>query len=204
MIHKAIFELWRIIVVIVSKLVSAIPSIGTKPQKGRKDKMYKTGDYVVHTADGLCLITNISTLDIPDCDKEKKYYFLTPTDSPNSRVYVAVGSGDKSLREPISEREALELIDSIPTIDEITVENEKQRSSEYCKALVTNDCHELIRLLKTTYERKAQRVRRGRSATSVDEHYLKSATHALYGELSYALGVQEDTIPELIQSRIDV
>ena len=180
------------------------PAQALSLKTGRKDKMFKTGDYVVHRADGLCLITNISTLDIPDCDKEKQYYYLTPTDSPNSRVYVAVGSGDTSLREPISESEALELIDSIPTLDCITVENEKQRSSAYSRALVQNDCHELFRLLKTTYERKAERVRRGRTATSVDEHFLKSATHALYGELSYALGINEDSIPELIQSRISV
>lgn len=164
--------------------------------------MFKTGDYVVHKNDGLCVITDISTLDIPDCDKTKKYYFLTPKDCPSSRIYVAVGSGDSSLRTPISESDALALIDSIPELDEITVENEKQRQHAYSQALVQNNCVELFRLIKTTYERKRERVRKGRSATTVDEHFLKSARHALYSELSYALGVDEDNMTEFIDARI--
>ena len=169
---------------------------------GRKDLMFNTGDYVVHRNDGLCQITEISTLNIPDCDHEKKYYFLTPTDSPNSRIYVAVGSGDASLRTPISEDEALELIDSFPSLDTLSVENEKQRQNAYSKALVQNDCEQLLRLIKTTATRKAERVRKGRTATSVDEHFLKSARRALYSELSYVLGVQEDSMTEFIQARV--
>ena len=164
--------------------------------------MYNTGDYVVHKNDGLCRITEISTLDIPECDNQKKYYFLTPTDSPNSRIYVAVGSGDASLRTPISENEALELIDSFPSLDTLSIENEKQRQHAYSAALVQNDCEQLLRLIKTTSIRKEERVRKGRSATSVDEHFLKSARRALYSELSYVLGIQEDSMIDFIQARV--
>ena len=163
--------------------------------------MFNTGDYVVHKNDGLCKITEISTLNIPDCDNEKQYYFLTPIDSPNSRIYVAVGSGDSSLRAPISEDEALELIDSFPSLDTLSVENEKQRQNAYSAALIQNDCEQLLRLIKTTSIRKAERVSKGRSATSVDEHFLKSARKALYSELSYVLGIQEDSMPDFIQAR---
>lgn len=164
--------------------------------------MYKTGDFVVHKVDGLCQITNISSLDIPDCDHNKQYYYLIPTDCPTSKIYVAVGSGDATLREPVTHDEALDLIDSIPELDEISVENEKNRQSEYNKALVQNDARELCRLLKTTHARKEARIRKGRTATSVDEHFLRSAEHALFSELSYALGVDEKEMNEFIEDRL--
>ncbi|SKB50495.1 transcriptional regulator, CarD family [Lachnospiraceae bacterium] len=164
--------------------------------------MYKTGDFVVHKVDGLCRITDISSLDIPDCDKTKQYYYLIPTECPTSKIYVAVGSGDASLRDPVTHDEALSLIDSIPDLDEIDVENEKYRQKEYNKALVQNDAKELFRLIKTTHMRKLARLSKGRSATSVDEHFLRSAEHALYSELSYALGIEEDEMSDFIEARL--
>ncbi len=165
-------------------------------------RMYKTGDFVVHKIDGLCRITDISSLDIPDCDQKKQYYYLIPTDCPTSKIYVAVGSGDASLRFPVSHDEALNLIDSIPDLDEIDVENEKNRQKEYTKVLALNDARELCRLIKTTLARREERLRKGRAATSVDEHFLRSAEHALFSELSYALGVDEEDMSDFIESRL--
>ncbi len=165
--------------------------------------MYKTGDYVVHKVDGLCKITDISGLDIPDCDNDIKYYYLIPTESPASKVYVAVGSGEASLRDPLTEKEALDVIDSYNELDEISVESEKNRQNAYSQALVQNDATELMRLIKTTLKRKNERLKKGRTATTVDEHFLKSAEHALYGELAYALGIESgNNMVDFIKARI--
>ena len=165
--------------------------------------MYKAGDFVVHKIDGLCRISEISTLDMPDSDSSTEYYFLVPTESPSSKIYVAVGSGESSLREPISHDEAVQLIDSLPEIEQLPVPNEKLRQSAYNQALIQNDCQTLFSLIKTTYARKAERLSRGRSATSMDERFLKSAEKALYSELSYALGMKPDKITDYITSRLD-
>ena len=164
--------------------------------------MYKTGDYVVHKVDGLCKITDISVLDIPDCDNTKKYYYLIPTESPSSKIYVAVGTGEASLRDPLTEKEALDVIDSYNDLDEISVESEKNRQSAYSEALVQNDAKELLRLIKTTRTRKTERLKKGRTATTVDEHFLKSAEHALYGELKYVLGIEDNNMVDFIKARI--
>ena len=164
--------------------------------------MFKTGDYVVHKADGLCRISAISTLDIPDGDSEKEYYYLIPAASPSSKIYVAVGTGESSMREPITRDEAEELIDSLPMMDVIPVQNEKQRASAYSEALTQNNCEALFRLVKTTYGRKAERVAKGRAATSMDEHFLKSAEAALYSELAYVLGINASNITSYIEERL--
>ena len=165
--------------------------------------MYNVGDYVVHKVDGLCQISEISSLDIPDVDQTKQYYFLIPTLSPASKIYVAVGTGESSLRDPVTHDEALALIDSIPELPELSVDNEKTRQNTYNQALAQNDVKELFRLIKTTYSRKQDRLSKGRTATSMDEHFLKSAQHALFSELSYALGMESDSMDEFIEKRLN-
>ena len=58
-----------------------------------------------------------------------------------------------------------------------------------------------MRLIKTTRTRKSERLKKGRAATTVDEHFLKSAEHALYGELAYVLGVEGNMV-DFIKARI--
>ncbi len=164
--------------------------------------MYQIGEYVIHRADGLCKITDISTPTLTNIEEGKKYYFLIPQSNPRSKVYVAVGSGEDSIRRPLSHDEALELIDSLPEIGNITVENEKLRERTYNHALVKNDCSELFRLIKTTTERNKQRHEKGHMGTAVDESYLKAARKVLYSELSFALGIQPGDVTEFIDSRI--
>ncbi len=164
--------------------------------------MFKTGDFVVHKADGLCRICDISTLSLDSFD-DTQYYFLEPIYSPSSKVYVAVGQGENTMREPITRKEAEKLIDSIPDISELSIENEKLRQNAYSQALVKNDCQELFRLIKTTYYRKAERIAKGRTATTVDEHFLKSAENALYSELSYVLGIDADNVVGYIEEKLE-
>ena len=84
----------------------------------------------------------------------------------------------------------------------VLYENEKNRQNAYSAALVQNDAKELMRLIKTTLTRKNERLKKGRTATTVDEHFLKSAEHALYGELAYALGIEGGNMVEFIKARI--
>ena len=64
------------------------------------------------------------------------------------------------------------------------------------------DCRQWVRIIKTLYFRKKERIAQGKKVTSVDEHYLKLAENQLYGELSVVMGMEKDELEDFILQRI--
>ena len=164
--------------------------------------MYNTGDFVVHGRDGLCEITEISSMDLIGEGNERDYYILVPVNNPKSRIYVPVGTGETTLRAPLTEKEALEIIDELPSIEALRIENEKTREKDYNSAIIKNDCVELFKLIKTTYTRNMERRAKGHTATAIDESYYKTAVKALHSELGYALGIGAEEMENFIEQRL--
>ena len=87
--------------------------------------MFKKGEYVVSGNKGVCVVEDITTLDISGVDKEREYYILKPIYVAGSTVYVPVDTADGSLRRVLSREEADRLIKGIPDIPLITIANDK-------------------------------------------------------------------------------
>ncbi len=164
--------------------------------------MYNTGEFVVHGRDGLCEITAIESMDLIGEGNERDYYILVPVTNTKSRIYVPVGSGENKLRAPLTEKEALKIIDELPEIEALPIENEKTREKDYNTAIIKNDCLELFKLIKTTYTRNMERREKGHTATAIDESYYKTAVKALHSELGYALGINAEDMEGFIEKRL--
>ena len=63
---------------------------------------------------------------------------------------------------------------------------------------LSGNCRELVKIIKTLYNRKAARAQRGKRGTAVDERYFRMAEEQLYGELAYVLGMEKSAMPEYI------
>lgn len=164
--------------------------------------MYKINEYVIHTTGGICQIKDIAPLEISGADKEKKYYLLVPVKNKNSKVFVPVGNEDSAMRPIISENEAWVIIDDIPNIGEIVVENEKFRETIYKEAIRSCDPRELVKIGKSLFSRRQQRIQEGKKTTATDDKYYKLAEDNLYSELAFVLGKQKEEIPDIISARI--
>lgn len=79
-------------------------------------------------------------------------------------------------------------------VDEIQVENEREREVCYKEILRSCDCKELIRIIKTLYLRNQSRLESGKKTTAVDERYFHLAEEQLYEEFSFVLGKSKDEI----------
>jgi len=165
--------------------------------------MFNIDEYVVHITGGICKVTSIDSLDIPGADKSKKYYFLVPIKAVGSKVYVPVDN-DSAIRPITTSDEAIKLIDDIPTIEELTIENDRFREAKYKEVIKSCDLHELISVLKNLYFRRLQRISEGKKNTATDDKYFKIAEENLLSELSFVLHKNRDEVKTLVADKITV
>lgn len=164
--------------------------------------MYRPGSYIHYSNDGLCRIEEIMTPDFAT-EKDKLYYRLTPVDERNRvTIYVPVDSEDGQMRKALSAEEADELIRSIPQIEQLHVKEEKKRETDYKEALRSADCVDWVRVIKTIYARRSDRLRAGKKMNATEERYLNSARDRLHRELSVAIGIPYAEVEDYISRRI--
>ena len=149
------------------------------------------------------MVEDITTLNISGVDKEREYYILKPVYLSASTVYVPVDTAEDSLRRILSREEADKLIQEIPDISPIISTNDKLLEQEYRGCMRTNDCAELIRVIKTIYERKQKRLAAGRKVTAVDAKYFRLAEDNLYGELAVSLQMPKAEVSDYITREMD-
>lgn len=164
--------------------------------------MYQVKDLVVYGNHGVCRVMDVGTLDISAVDKTKKYYTLRPAYQNEAVIYAPVENNKTVMRPIITKEEADELIDEIPQLDTVWIGNEREREALYKAAIRTCDVRELVRMIKTLYQRKRARIESGKKVTVVDERYFHQAEDQLYGELAIALDMPKDEVSDYIRACI--
>ena len=165
--------------------------------------MFKVGDYVICGNKGVCSVENITTLSISGVDKERMYYILKPLYMNGSTVYVPVDSAGESMRKVLEREEAQRLIAAIPDIPLLVISNDKLTEQTYRDCIRTNDCQELVKIIKTIRQRKQKRIQAGRKVTAVDAKYFHIAEDNLYGELAVALDIDRNEVENYIADAIE-
>lgn len=171
--------------------------------KGRSVKnMYQKGDYVVYGNEGLCLVSDVTTLDMQNVPKDRLHYVLSPISSKGSTIYKPVDHDKGYLRRIMTKDEVEALIRSIPQLEEFEAINDKKLEEVYRDAMKTCDPAEYLKIIKTSYSRRQQRIRQGKRATAVDDKYFKQAEFTLYSELSVILSLPVAGVSEYIADKL--
>ena len=105
----------------------------------RKVKVFQKGERVVCGSKGVCVVEEITTLDIAGVDKKREYYILKPLYLSSSTVYIPVDTAEGSMRKVLAHEEAESLIRQIPEIPLITIANDKLLEQEYKNCLSARD-----------------------------------------------------------------
>lgn len=166
--------------------------------------MFQINEYVIHGENGVCKVDDICTPPFNGIDKNKKYYVLHPVYSQGRTIYSPIDTDKPAMRHILSEDEAKQLINRIPSIDTIWVENEKFREQSYKTAMQKYECQEWIKIIKTLYLRREEKVAEGKKLSTTDERYLRMAEDYLYGELSISLGIPRGEIENYITREVDL
>ena len=72
----------------------------------RKVKVFQNGERVVCGSKGVCVVEEITTLDIAGVDKKREYYILKPLYLSSSTVYIPVDTAEGSMRKVLAHEEA--------------------------------------------------------------------------------------------------
>ena len=162
--------------------------------------MFQKGNFVMNAINGICEITDIVTIEVSGVEKE--YYLLIPIEERTAKVYIVVNDAEHKIRLVMTKEEALELMKEIPNIEELWVENEKERERLYKEVIASCDPKRLVSIIKTLYIRRKNRTNAGKKTTVVDERYFKMAENQLHAELAFALGEEKKNINQIIQEYI--
>lgn len=164
--------------------------------------MFVAEDYIIYGNHGVCKVETIGTVSLPMVDKNKIYYTLRPVYKNDAVIYAPVENAKAVMRPVLTREEAEMLIQEIPQLESVWITNEKEREFQYKAALRSCDCRELIRIIKTLYGRKMNRLRDGKKVTVVDERYFRQAEEQLYGELAFAMDMERSQMADYLTERI--
>ena len=165
--------------------------------------MFEIGDYIIYGNHGVCRVEDIGGLDMSGVDESMECYTLQPVFSKSSTLYTPVDNDKVLMRSVISYEEARELIDEISNISLLVIDNDKQREEAYKVALRSHDSSEWLKLIKTLYERKQERLTQNKKLTFTDEKYLGIAQECLYGELSIAMDTDIEEIESMVMEQLE-
>lgn len=164
--------------------------------------MYQIDDVVVYGLHGVCRITEIEEKEF--AGEEQLYYTMHPVFDNRSTFFVPVNNAasNKKMRQLLSEGEINELIRTMPQQEEIKVTDEKHRKDAYKVIIESGDRGEIMRLVKTLYERREAQQKAGKKQHLVDERFMKEAETVLYDEFAYVLNIERDSVVDYIKKEL--
>jgi CarD family transcriptional regulator len=165
--------------------------------------MFEKGELIMCGGHGVCRVTDIVRNPIDRKDIKRKFYVLEPVFEKSSTVYVPVDSEKVVMRKIMKKEEAEELIGRVSMIEGVGIKEEKNREETYKEAIRTYDCQSLIKIIKTLYLRKQNRLREGKKVLSSDEQYLRKAEELLYSEMSLALSIPKEQVSQYIVDAVE-
>lgn len=73
--------------------------------------MFKKGDCVVYSNNGICRIEDIVIMNMQDGNKE--YYLLIPINEKSAKIYLPLNSAGQRMRMAMDEERARQLVNNI-------------------------------------------------------------------------------------------
>ncbi|MCI8446630.1 MAG: CarD family transcriptional regulator [Bacilli bacterium] len=154
--------------------------------------MFEIGNYVVYK-NQVCIIKDLRI----NFFKGKDYYVLSPLLDSSLTINLPADDIENNLKAIMTKEEAIKLIESIPSIKMIE-SNDKMIENEYKELLKTEKEENLIKIIKTTYTRNNERLKKGKQVGEKDETYFNKAEKLLYSELAISLGMNYDEVKQYI------
>ncbi|MDP4117727.1 MAG: CarD family transcriptional regulator [Bacillota bacterium] len=167
-------------------------------------EMFKVNEYVIYSTNGVCKIEAISKREV--CGEAQNYYVLNPVFDEKCKFFVPVDNNrlTSKMHKVLSSKEVYELIKSIPSEENIWIENENDRKEKYKQILENGDREKIMRIIKTLQVRRKERVKNNKKLRLVDEKLLGDAEKFLYEEFAYVLNINCDQVLPFITQQIKI
>ncbi|WP_300382127.1 CarD family transcriptional regulator [Clostridium sp.] len=163
--------------------------------------MFKVDDYIMYGRTGVCQVTEIKDGESMG-NTGTNYYVLNPVFENNSVIMTPVNNQKILMREVISKKEILSIIDSVSNEEILWIEDDKARNEKFKSSIKAGICEDWIRMIKSINLKIKEKKSVGKKISQVDEVALKEVKKLLYEEFSLALEILPEEVESYIYKRI--
>jgi CarD family transcriptional regulator len=164
--------------------------------------MFEVDDYIMYGMTGVCKILDITSEKFINSDK-REYYVLSPIYSDNTIIKIPVDNNKVPMRKVISKGDVTSLINNIPNMETLWIEDEKKRNEKFKIMLKSGQCEKLIKLIRSIDSNKEYVKSIGKKSYQADNHIMKEAERLLNEEFAIILNISPDEITSYISSKIN-
>lgn len=167
---------------------------------GRSDYMISCGDIVVYGTNGVCRFNGEVTKKTAFGTSD--YFELESLRDRTNKMYLPKNQELLGkLRRVMTYDEAVSLVDESAKEQIMVVEDDNERKERFSSMLKANDSAMTVRVVRALTLLQKSKCKNGRKLHSADERMLKLAKKMIDDELSYALGIEPDTVPAFVSQR---
>lgn len=159
---------------------------------------FKTGDKVIYSGFGLCVIKNIKPMSFSSDRPKEDYLVLYPVSNPSSTFYVPEKSAQTEIRMPLNKDEILSLLEKAKKSDAVWTDNRQIRSDKFRAILSKGVSEELIALLNCLYCRREELQQQNKNLSFTDEAVFSNAEKLLHEEFAYSLKINKSEVNRFI------
>ncbi|MEG0856637.1 MAG: CarD family transcriptional regulator [Terrisporobacter sp.] len=164
--------------------------------------MYNINDYIIYGSMSVCKVIDIIEED-NKYNNYKDYYVLQPLYSDKSAIIkVPVENVSVFMRPILSKDDVMSLIHNMNKIENLWIDNDKQRSNEFKSIIKNNISGELAQLIQSIYQTKEEKTSAGKKISKYDEEIMKSAEKLLEEEFATVLNINVEDVQNFILSHM--
>ena len=164
--------------------------------------MFKINDYIVYGPMSVCKIIDIIEEENPYIGL-KSYYVIQPVYSDKSTIIkIPVDSKKVFMRHLISQREVLSIIESIPNLKGLDINNDKQRSQQFKSIIKSSICSDLAQLIKSININEQEKLSSGKKLSKTDEDFKKTAEKLINEEFATVLNIPVEEVSSFILNHL--
>lgn len=164
--------------------------------------MFGVNEIIHYGGSGVCRIQEITTMRFGRT--RERYYVLKPVYQNSSLIYVPVDNEVlvAKMRPALTREEIDALIVEMPRVETAWEDDSQLRKTNFDAMLRSNECRDLVVLIKTLQEHKSKRQKLGKALHVSDETYLREAQRLLFDEFAGPLGLTPAQVDRYITDKL--
>ncbi|AUN14340.1 CarD family transcriptional regulator [Paraclostridium sordellii] len=163
--------------------------------------MFNVDDYIMYGMTGVCKVVDITNEKFINGEK-RKYYVLNPIYNNDTTIKVPLDNDKIPMRKVISKGDMTSLINDIPNMEILWIDDEKKRMAQFETMLKSGQCEELIKLIRNIKFSKKYSGANGKKLYKSDKDIMKEAKRLLTEEVAIILNIYPNEANSYILSQI--
>ncbi|CEK30003.1 regulatory protein [[Clostridium] sordellii] len=163
--------------------------------------MFNVDDYIMYGMTGVCKVVDITNEKFINGEK-RKYYVLNPIYNNDTTIKVPLDNDKIPMRKVISKGDMTSLINDIPNMEILWIDDEKKRMAQFETMLKSGQCEELIKLIRNIKFSKKYARSNDKKLYKSDKDIMKEAKRLLTEEVAIILNIYPNEANSYILSQI--